>query len=68
MIESSARLRNRCAIVGVGNSALGRVPDLDSLGLLEQAPWCAVADAGLKMTDIDGLVRQRRDDSAIRAR
>ncbi len=56
MIEPSIRLRDRCAIVGVGNSALGRVPDMDSLGLLEQAAWRAVADAGLAMSDIDGLI------------
>src|SRR5262249_25308987 len=54
--ETSARLRNCCAIVGVGHSALGRVPDMDSLALLEQAAWRAVADAGLAMRDIDGII------------
>jgi acetyl-CoA acetyltransferase len=56
MIEAGVRLRNRCVIVGVGNSQLGRVPDLDSLGLLEQAVRRAVDDAGLKLSDIDGLI------------
>jgi acetyl-CoA acetyltransferase len=56
MIETSTRLRDRCAIVGAGNSVLGRVPNMDSLALLEQAAWRAVADAGLAMTDIDGLI------------
>jgi acetyl-CoA acetyltransferase len=55
-MESGVRLRNRCAIVGVGNSALGRVPGMDSLALLEQASWRTVADAGLSISDIDGLV------------
>jgi acetyl-CoA acetyltransferase len=56
MTERNTRLRNRYAIVGVGHSALGRVPDMDSLALLEQAAWRAVADAGLAMSDIDGLI------------
>lgn len=56
MTETSARLRNRCAIVGVGNSTLGRVPEMDALALLEQASWRAVNDAGLSMADIDGVI------------
>ena len=56
MAENEARLRDKYAITGVGHSVLGRVPGMDSLALLEQAAWRAVGDAGLKMTDIDGLV------------
>jgi acetyl-CoA acetyltransferase len=61
-MESGVHLRNRCAIVGVGNSALGRVPGMDSLALLEQASWRAVADAGLSMSDIEGLVSHSPGD------
>jgi acetyl-CoA acetyltransferase len=60
--DASIRLRDRCAIVGIGSSALGRVPALDSLALLEQAAWRAVADAGLKVTEIDGLISHSPGD------
>jgi acetyl-CoA acetyltransferase len=56
MIEPNRRLRDRCAIVGAGNSVLGRVPDMDALALLEQACWRAALDAGLTMSDIDGII------------
>ena len=56
MSRPDIRLRNRCAIVGAGNSALGRVPEMDALALLEQAAWRAVNDAGLSMADIDGVI------------
>jgi acetyl-CoA acetyltransferase len=56
MIEPSSHLRNRCAIVGAGNSVLGRVPNMDSLALLEQAAWRALTDAGLTMSDVDGII------------
>lgn len=62
MTEAGARLRNRCIIAGVGNSQLGRVPDLDSLGLLEQAVRRAVDDAGLKLSNIDGIVSHSPGD------
>ena len=62
MIDPRASLRNRCAIVGVGNSTLGRVPGKDALALLEQASWRAVADAGLKMADIDGVITHSPGD------
>jgi acetyl-CoA acetyltransferase len=62
MAEGDSRLRDKYAIAGVGHSALGRVPGMDSLALLEQAAWRAVADAGLKMTDVDGLVSHSPGD------
>jgi len=62
LTESEPRLRDRYAIVGVGNSDLGRVPGKDSLVLLEQAMRRAVADAGLKPSDIDGIVSRGPDD------
>lgn len=56
MIEPSMRLRDRCAIVGAGNSVFGRVPNMDSLALLEQAAWRAVKDAGISMSEVDGII------------
>ena len=61
-IISEPRLRDCYAIVGVGNSALGRVPGADSLALLEQAMRRAVADAGLTLAAIDGIVSRGPDD------
>jgi acetyl-CoA acetyltransferase len=49
-------LRNRAVIVGVGESDIGRLPHMTGLGLNAQAARRAIADAGLKPTDIDGLL------------
>jgi acetyl-CoA acetyltransferase len=43
-------------IVGVGESPVGRVPDLDALGLQRRAALSAVHDAGLELSDVDGLL------------
>lgn len=63
MIESSRELRDVCAIAGAGNSRLGRVPGVSSLDLLVEAMRNAIADAGLKVSDIDGIVCRGPDDS-----
>ena len=63
MIEPSRDLRDTCAIVGIGNSRLGRVPGVSSLDLLVEAMRNAIADAGLKVSDIDGIVCRGPDDS-----
>lgn len=49
-------LRNRAVIVGVGESDIGRLPHMTGLGLNAQAARRAIADCGLKHTDIDGLL------------
>ncbi len=49
-------LRNRAVIVGVGESDIGRLPHMTGLGLNAQAARRAIKDAGLKHTDIDGLL------------
>ena len=49
-------LRNKAAIVGIGESELGKVPHLSGLGLNAQAAKRAIDDAGLKPSDIDGLL------------
>ncbi len=63
MIESSRELRDICAIVGAGNSRLGRVPGVSSLDLLVEAMRNAITDAGLKVADIDGIVCRGPDES-----
>jgi acetyl-CoA acetyltransferase len=62
MIESSRELRDVCAIVGAGNSRLGRVPGTSSLDLLVEAMRNAIAESGLKVSDIDGIVCRGPDD------
>src|SRR5882724_5230796 len=49
-------LRNRAAIVGVGESDIGKLPHMTGLGLNAQAAKRAIDDAGLKPSDIDGLL------------
>jgi acetyl-CoA acetyltransferase len=55
-MKKPASLRNRTAIVGVGESEIGRVPHMTGLGLNAQAAKRALDDAGLKVSDIDGLL------------
>jgi len=63
VIEPAKRLRNRCAIAGVGNSRLGQVPDVSSLDLFAEAAANALQDAGLQPGDIDGLITRGPDDA-----
>jgi acetyl-CoA acetyltransferase len=49
-------LRNKAVIVGVGESDIGKVPHMTGLGLNAQAAKRALDDAGLKVSDIDGLL------------
>jgi acetyl-CoA acetyltransferase len=44
------------AIVGIGESKVGRLPGISALGLQRQATEAALADAGLTLADIDGLL------------
>jgi len=49
-------LRGRAAVVGVAESLLGEVgPGISPLDLIGQAAVAAVRQAGLRMSDIDGL-------------
>lgn len=43
------------AIVGIGESAIGHVPDQSPAGMMAVAARSAVADAGLEMADVDGI-------------
>ena len=49
-------LRNKVAIVGVGESDIGKVPHMTGLGLNAQAAKRALDDSGLKISDIDGVL------------
>ncbi len=49
-------LKNKVAIVGVGESDIGRVPHMSGLGLNAQAAKRALDESGLKVSDIDGVL------------
>lgn len=55
-MKTPVSLKNKVAIVGVGESDIGRVPHMTGLGLNAQAAKRALDDAGLKVSDIDGLL------------
>src|SRR4051794_11899209 len=50
------RLRDQCAIVGVGHSRLGKVPGVSALDLLIEAMKNAIDDAGIGVVEIDGII------------
>ncbi len=51
-------LSNKAAIVGVGLTKQGVLPGSTSLGLQSEAFAIALADSGLRKSDIDGLVSE----------
>src|SRR5690606_5826885 len=51
----SSVLRGATAVVGVGHAGLGAAHGYAEIEILAQAARQAVADAGLRMSDIDGL-------------
>ncbi|MBK7472508.1 MAG: thiolase family protein [Betaproteobacteria bacterium] len=53
---ASAALRGKAAVAGVGESDIGKVPGTSGLGLNAQACKRALDDAGLQVSDIDGLL------------
>ncbi len=55
-MKGGESLKNRVAIVGVGESEIGRVPHMSGLGLNAQAAKRALNDAGMKVSDIDGVL------------
>ena len=54
-MSAAYKLRGRAAIVGAAESALGKTPDRTVLSLQQEAALAALDDAGLRMSDVDGL-------------
>jgi acetyl-CoA acetyltransferase len=52
-------LRDKVCIVGVGTTKYGSFPENDSYGLGAEALAGALADAGLSIRDVDGLIVNR---------
>jgi acetyl-CoA acetyltransferase len=55
-MKTPASLKNKVAIVGVGESNIGRIPHMTGLGPERSAAKRALDDAGLKVSDIDGVL------------
>jgi hypothetical protein len=55
----SMGLKDKYAIVGIGDTPQGRVPGRTSLSFHLEACANAIADAGLRKEDIDGLICYR---------
>jgi len=53
--QVNRHLRGRVAIAGAATYGCGESPGLDDMALLVRAAQAAVADAGLRMQDIDGI-------------
>ena len=49
-------IRDRCAIVGVGQTRMGRLPGFSQFGLLAEAIKSALEDAGLTFKDVDAVL------------
>jgi acetyl-CoA acetyltransferase len=62
MSEDTSRFRDRCAIVGVGQSRLGRLPDVSEPDLTLQAIKAALDDSGVDLRDVDGLITRGPQD------
>lgn len=52
---SGKDLRGKAAIVGMATAGMGEAPGFSAMELLGQAAVAAVADAGLRLSDIDGV-------------
>ncbi len=48
--------KNKIVIAGVGETEQGKIPDKSSFHFLSLASKLAIEDAGIKKTDVDGLV------------
>jgi acetyl-CoA acetyltransferase len=55
--ETQFAARDRCAIAGIGTTEFSKDSGRSSLRLAAEAARAAIADAGLRPEDIDGIVR-----------
>lgn len=65
--SSYAPYRDRCAIVGIGQTEFSRDSGRSELTLASEAARAAIADAGLDVQDIDGIVRCDMDHTSTSA-
>ena len=51
-----SRLRDRCAIAGIGLSRFGKLPGTSTMGFTLEAAKRAIDDAGIARDEIDGVL------------
>lgn len=49
-------LKNKAAVIGVGNTRYGSFPETDDYGLAAEAFTTAVVDCGIDKNEVDGLL------------
>ena len=60
-------LSGKYAIAGIGETPVGKLPDVSTLGLAMQAIAMALADAGLGVREVDGIVADQPGNVPHRA-
>ncbi|MGK4422407.1 hypothetical protein ACSLVQ_29575, partial [Klebsiella pneumoniae] len=53
---SDTSLRGKVAVIGIGLSAVGKVPGRSPLSLAAEAARNALADAGIAKNEVDGVL------------
>lgn len=56
-------LRGKSAVVGVGHAGFGEAPGFSAYDIMAQASFAALDDAGLKLSDVDGLFCTMMEDA-----
>ena len=59
----TAELRGKSAIVGIGHAGFGEAHGLSAYDVMAQSALAALGDAGLKLSDVDGLFCTMMEDS-----
>ncbi|EAQ23846.1 thiolase [Roseovarius sp. 217] len=59
----TAKLRGKSAIVGTGHAGFGEANGLTAYDVMAQSALAALGDAGLKLSDVDGLFCTMMEDS-----
>ena len=62
----TASLKDKYAIVGIGQTPVGKLPEMSDYGLQMMAILNALDDAGMKKQDIDGIVTHSHMMGAVR--
>src|SRR5581483_10364379 len=60
-------VKGRYAIVGIGETAVGKLPETTTFALTLQAVHRALADAGLKPSDVDAVFCDQPNNSPQRS-
>src|SRR5215208_4854790 len=63
-IRMSESIRDRCAIVGIGQTDFSKDSGRTEAGLAAEAISAAVDDAGLSMDEVDGVVKFTMDSNS----